>query len=223
MRYFRSWSLGALAATTALAATMFVILLINGPTNRRPAATPAETVARTIARFLPVATPPPAPTTLFFPRLVDNAPPTTFICPPGPWPRLSGYWLIVDLLLVTPAILAAYIACRLVMRRTWAGARRESRAIAIVGFMFVIFSAWLGSFEPIVHVYDGTYAITRLLPFIALIPLVVMTTIRTRRDNADPSCAHCGYCLRGLTSARCPECGTSVDVMIVATAPASLP
>lgn len=33
---------------------------------------------------------------------------------------------------------------------------------------------------------------------------------RLPRQSMDPACRRCGYCLKGLTDPRCPECGEAI-------------
>src|SRR5580693_8618461 len=53
-----------------------------------------------------------------------------------------------------------------------------------------------------------------LIIFIVLIPLgvIAMRSLTSHRPatNIEPSCGHCGYCVRGITSLTCPECGSDL-------------
>ncbi len=41
---------------------------------------------------------------------------------------------------------------------------------------------------------------------------------KLRKQMLLPVCDHCGYCLRGLSEPRCPECGTPFDPDIISSA-----
>gem|GEM_PF-2832980 len=42
-----------------------------------------------------------------------------------------------------------------------------------------------------------------------------ISRIIRRHEETGEVCLECGYCLRGLTSPRCPECGTPFDAALL--------
>ena len=68
--------------------------------------------------------------------------------------------------------------------------------IAVYGGFHVV-NVW----AVLVHFWPETLAL------LAVIPTVILVRRSCRRHGAEEYCGDCGYCLRGLTSPRCPECG----------------
>lgn len=57
-----------------------------------------------------------------------------------------------------------------------------------------------------------------VIPLMPAVALFVYGVVRSLRDSQRPQrdkCLTCGYSLRGLTAARCPECGTEFDARAV--------
>lgn len=66
---------------------------------------------------------------------------------------------------------------------------------------------------PKIEHYASSNTIDILLPlWLPLLPLLFLAVYMRRHRGAQAGfCKKCGYCLRGLRSMRCPECGTEAE------------
>lgn len=103
-------------------------------------------------------------------------------------------------------------------------ATRNHRASVVglthVGFCLVIFLLFfaLAALRSRMSTMYTTVSLMGILYTLATVPLTVWAWL-VRPDRRNPwVCVRCGYVLRGLTEARCPECGTAFDPKLLATA-----
>ena len=105
------------------------------------------------------------------------------------------------------------------------GKNREHEGAWLLMFILVVTIAILA--EPLLasRVTIPSWLSGSIMPLILMPSVFGITWWRLRRvahrflrskliESGVPVCVKCGYCLRGLTSDRCPECGKELDARV---------
>lgn len=119
-------------------------------------------------------------------------------------PNVSGHWYLITVgagyfLLATWATDSAIRPAPAPLR-LW-------RATAAILVMAVTTPAATRHFAHRIGGYDDTIAIAFHLATAMVLVLPIIGALRWRNRQTEPMCQYCGYCLRGLSEPRCPECG----------------
>jgi len=138
------------------------------------------------------------------------------------WGSLT-FWTDPDIIIVTGSalIMCFYLACGLRGHKGWSLSVRWCALALVLGwFGRWIVSDFQATFYGIWLTIAGTMAmlagvvweaaIRSILPWRSALWGLIRCKLEVR-DLDQPYCWRCGYCLVGLTSHRCPECGTAFE------------